>query len=121
MDIQEKIDIINKKIDNIESIINSKIDPLVDLVQVLIKNGIERCNNETQNDVEIKNTPDLLYKECQNNVLIYGNKTYENKELIKSTFRDAGWDKQKTAWVFKKFDNFEKVLLDVFPNIIKDQ
>lgn len=117
MNNEEKIDYLINKIEKIEQIITSKIDPMVDLIQVLIQNGIKNCSENP----ETENNPELLYKEDENIILITGTKTYENKELIKSTFKDSSWDKQKSAWVFKKFEDYETVLLNVFPNIIKRQ
>ena len=50
-----------------------------------------------------------------------GKKTYDNRELIKTTFKGSSWNKEKSAWTFKIFEGYEKILLEVFPNIIKGQ
>ena len=116
----ERLDSIDKKIENVENIIENKLDPLLNLLQVIINTSIVKDNSsdESQN---ITQPIELMYVEQNDNVYISGTKTYSNRDLIKTTFKGASWDKEKTAWSFKKFPNYEDVLVEVFPNIIKGQ
>ena len=62
-----------------------------------------------------------FYKEDNEYIYITGSKTYDNRELIKATFRGASWNKERSAWAFRKFEDYEQIITDVFPNIIKGQ
>ena len=115
---------INERLDRIEQSINHKLDPLLELLQAVIKNGLKLANN-TPNETESVNentpVPELSYKEDNEYIYITGSKTYDNRELIKATFRGASWNKERSAWAFKKFEGYEQIITDVFPNIIKGQ
>lgn len=113
-----------ERLDRIEQIINHKLDPLLELLQAVIKNGLKLSNNtpnETENEIVNVPVPELTYKEDNEYIYITGSKTYDNRELIKTTFRGASWNKEKSAWAFKKFEDYETIITDVFPNIIKGQ
>jgi len=110
-----------QRLDRIEQSINSKLDPLLDLLQVVIKNGLKKSSSESVEISEPEIRPELMYYSDCENVYIHGKKTYDSREVIKATFKGASWNKEKSAWSFKKFDDYEKTLTSVFPNIIKDQ
>lgn len=108
-----------ERLDKIEESINSKLDPLIDLLQTIISTSLKKT--ATYTETSSAPPPDLMYTSDAENVYISGNKTYDNRELIKTTFRGSGWNKEKSAWTFKKFEDYEKTLVNVFPNIIKGQ
>lgn len=114
-------DIILERLDKIEQIINAKIDPLLDLLQTVISTSLKKNNTKSSPEPEQTVVPDLIYMSDSENVYISGNKTYDNRELIKATFKGSSWNREKSAWTFKKFEEYEKTLLEVFPNIIKGQ
>lgn len=120
-DISQHLESIELRLQNIEQVIEAKLDPLLDLLQAVIKTNL--VNSNANKTPEQENTPpvELMYSEQSDNVYISGTKTYNNREIIKTTFKGASWDKEKSAWSFKKFTDYEKTLTDVFPNIIKDQ
>ena len=103
--------------------INNKIASLVDLLQIIITNVINKSslNSEIKDSNNSEINSDLMYYSDEDSVYIHGKKTYENKDLIKKTFKGSSWCKDKSAWTFKKFENYEKILNEAFPNIIKDQ
>ena len=119
--ISQRLESIELRLQNIEQVIEAKLDPLLDLLQAVIKTNL--VNSNASKTTEQENTPpvELMYSEQGDNVYISGTKTYNNREIIKATFKGASWDKEKSAWSFKKFTDYEKTLTDVFPNIIKDQ
>lgn len=119
--ISQRLESIELRLQNIEQVIEAKLDPLLDLLQAVIKTNL--VNSNANKTPEQENTPpvELVYSEQGDNVYISGTKTYNNREIIKATFKGASWDKEKSAWSFKKFTDYEKTLTDVFPNIIKDQ
>lgn len=120
-DISQRLESIELRLQNIEQVIEAKLDPLLDLLQAVIKTNL--VNSNANKTPEQENTPpvELMYSKQGDNVYISGTKTYNNREIIKATFKGASWDKEKSAWSFKKFTDYEKTLTDVFPNIIKDQ
>jgi len=120
-DISQRLESIELRLQNIEQVIEAKLDPLLDLLQAVIKTNL--VNSNANKTPEQENTPpvELMYSEQADSVYISGTKTYNNREIIKATFKGASWDKEKSAWSFKKFTDYEKTLTDVFPNIIKDQ
>tara|TARA_Y100000992_G_C21272305_1_gene497645 strand:- start:1383 stop:1742 length:360 start_codon:yes stop_codon:yes gene_type:complete len=116
--LSQRLESIEQRLQNIEQIIEGKLDPLLELLQLVIK------TNLTKDKTTIEPVPppvDLMYSEHSDTVYITGTKTYNNREIIKATFKGASWDKEKSAWSFKRFDDYEKTLLNVFPNILKDQ
>jgi hypothetical protein len=106
------------RLERIEKIINAKIDPLVELLQVIIKNNLK---NNTAPETTPIISPELIYTQDGEYIYISGTKTFDNRELIKATFKGASWNKEKSAWAFKYFEEFETVISGVFPNIIKGQ
>lgn len=116
----ERLDYIDKKLENIENIIEKKIEPLLDLLQVVINTNIatDKIRDEPQNTTQLN---ELMYIEQNDTVYISGTKTYFNRDLIKATFKGSSWDKEKTAWSFKKFPEYEDIMLQVFPNIVRGQ
>lgn len=110
-----------ERLDRIEQSINTKLDPLLDLLQTVIKNGLKKSSSGNSEISEPEIPPELMYYSDQENVYIHGKKTYDSRELIKTTFKGSSWNREKSAWSFKKFDDYEKTLTSVFPNIIKDQ
>lgn len=120
MDEMKKNEIL-ERLDKIEESINSKLDPLLDLLQTIISTSLKKAATYTEIETSSAPLPDLMYTSDAENVYISGNKTYDNRELIKTTFRGSSWNKEKSAWTFKKFEDYEKTLVNVFPNIIKGQ
>jgi hypothetical protein len=126
-DISQRLEYIELRLQNIEKVIESKLDPLLDLLQAVIKTNLVNANANVNVNVNKTAQPEtsppveLMYSEQGDSVYISGTKTYNNREIIKATFKGASWDKEKSAWSFKKFTDYEKTLTDVFPNIIKDQ
>lgn len=111
-----------ERLDRIEESINAKLDPLLNLLQTIISTGLKKTGSSIENEsLDKVQTPDLAYTSDSENVYISGNKTYDNRELIKTTFKGSSWNKEKSAWTFKKFEDYEKTLVNVFPNIIKGQ
>jgi len=102
------------KLDGIEL----NMSPLLDLLNTLIKNNISIDTLEEE-PKEVK--PELAYRVEGDNVYIYGTKTFDNKEIIKSSFKNTSWSKENSSWTFKVFDNYEKTFETFFPNIVKDQ
>ena len=114
----DKLDEINTKLD----LIISKMIPLVDILQVIIKNNIPP---ETLADSPKKEIPELAFKVepiseniVRRNVYIYGKKTYENRDLIKSNFSNATWNKENNSWMFSYYVNIEQDVKNLFPNIV---
>ena len=120
MDEMNKNEIL-ERLDKIEESINSKFDPLIDLLQTIISTSLKKTATYTETETSSALLPDLMYTSDAENVYVSGNKTYDNRELIKTTFRGSSWNKEKSAWTFKKFGDYEKTLVNVFPNIIKGQ
>jgi uncharacterized protein YdcH (DUF465 family) len=113
--LEEKLDSLEEKVDGIE--IN--MSPLLDLLNNLIKTNIAEDTLGPPEPTEVK--PELAYRVEGDNVYIYGTKTYDNREIIKSSFKNASWSKENSAWTFKVFDNYPSTFDTFFPNIIKGQ
>jgi len=120
-DISQRLESIELRLQNVEQVIEAKLDPLLDLLQAVIKTNLVNSNANKTPEQENAQVVELMYNEQGDNVYISGTKTYNNREIIKATFKGASWDKEKSAWSFKKFTDYEKTLTDVFPNIIKDR
>lgn len=119
-ELYSEIQKINTVLVSIEEKINKKIDPLVELLQVIVRKNLMEINeNEGKNIVKEK--PPFYYVVEDELVIIKGKKTYSNKDKIKENFKDSIWNKEKSAWTFKKFENYEDKLKEVFPDIVKDQ
>lgn len=115
-EIEEKIDNLGEKLDSLEL----NMSPLLDLLNTLIKNNISVDTLEEE-PKEVK--PELAYRVDGDNIYIYGKKTFDNKDLIKSTFKNASWSKENSAWTFSVTLNpeYEDKLNKSFPNIVKGQ
>ena len=144
MDLEEEINAIDARFERLEEILNKmdsrfenleskfesleerlegielNMSPLLDLLNTLIKNNIsvETLEEEPK---QTEQKPELAYRVNEDNIYIYGTKTYDNRGLIKSAFKNASWSKENNAWTFKVFDNYEDTLTKLFPNIIKGQ
>ena len=109
-----------ERLDRIEETLKGKLEPLLDLLQTVINTNINKSGlSETGTEPAKADKPELMYTTDEENVYISGTKTYDNRTLIKATFQGSSWNKERSAWAFKKFDNFEETLTNVFPNIIK--
>jgi len=119
--VDNRIKIIEDKLEKIEQ----KMGPLLELLETIIRTKIDKNTIDVENmnisPKEIKETRDLVYKMENDTVCIYGNKTYSCKDLIKASFKGASWNKEKSAWSFKIFENYDNIITSVFPDIIKDQ
>jgi len=119
--VDNRIKIIEDKLEKIEQ----KMGPLLELLETIIRTKIDKNTIDVENmnisPKEIKETRDLVYKMENDTVCIYGNKTYSFKDLIKASFKGASWNKEKSAWSFKIFENYDNIITSVFPDIIKDQ
>jgi hypothetical protein len=63
---------------------------------------------------------DLYYVIGEEFIFIKGKKTYQNKDKIKMSLNGV-WSKEKSAWAFRKYENFEETLKEVFPDITEGQ
>ena len=94
----------------------SNLAPLLDLLHSIIKTNI---SDDTLGRVEPRETkPDLAWRVEDDNIYIYGNKTFDNRELIKSSFKNASWSKMHSAWTFKVFENYADTIAKFFPTIL---
>ena len=126
---QKRFDSLEEKLDGFDACFDSleeKMDaielnmaPLLDLLNNLIKTNISEDTLGPPEPKEVK--PELSYRVEGDNVYIYGTKTFDNKEIIKSSFKNTSWSKENSSWTFKVFDNYEKTFETFFPNIVKDQ
>lgn len=122
----EELSGINQRIETIEKNLNGKMDSLLDLLRDIITTNLRNTNtnnNVSESATECVNTigePELYYIIGEEFIFIKGKKTYQNKDKIKTVFNGI-WNKEKFAWAFKKYDDFEKKLLEVFPDITKGQ
>ncbi len=112
---------INKRLESLEAKLD-KLLPVIDLLDTVIRANINKT--DTLTDAKPKefdpNGRELVYMLRDNIVYIYGTKTFQYRDLIKSSFKDVSWCKDKSSWTFQNFDNFEESLLNIFPNIIKE-
>ena len=116
--IQNNITTIEEKLDTVIS----KLIPLVDILQTIIKTNINKDTKETKGVNSKEEIPDLAFRVdsgtefCNRNVYIYGKKTYDNKDTIKKNF-NCRW--VNSSWVFDYEEGVEKKIFDLFPDIIK--
>ena len=68
----------------------------------------------------ITNEHRLVYTVKEDSIYIYGTKTYQFRELIKSSLTDASWCKEKQAWKCKVFNNYDTYITSIFQGIPKD-
>jgi hypothetical protein len=120
-DVVEELKHINKKLDTIDKKLSVERDSLFELLRDIVTTSLRNTNEgvgvKSQPDIV---EPDLYYIIGEEFVLIKGKKTYQNKDKIKIELNSA-WNKEKSAWAFKKFENFEEKLKEVFPNITEGQ
>jgi hypothetical protein len=145
MDLEEEVNVIDTRFERMEEILNKmdsrfenleskfenleerlegielNMSPLLDLLNTLIKNNISVDTLEEEPEKKQEYKPELAYRVDGENIYIYGTKTYDNRSLIKSVFKNANWSKENSAWTFKVFDNYEDTITEFFPNIIKGQ
>ena len=115
-----RINIIEEKLEKLEK----RMEPLLELLETINKQNIDKTSMEEENvssPKEIKETRDLVYKVENDVIYIYGTKTYNTKDLIKASFKGASWNKERSAWSFKLFENYDSIITNIFPDIIKDQ
>lgn len=122
-----ELSIINKKLDAIDKNLNGKIDCLIDLLRDIVTTNLRNTSTSTStNTSEIVpenasvSEPELYYAIGEEFIFIKGKKTYQNKDKIKTSFNGV-WNKEKFAWAFRKYENFEEKLKEVFPDIIEGQ
>jgi hypothetical protein len=118
----EELKCINKKLDTIDKKLHTERDSLIELLRDIVTTGLRNTNTNTPRDDNKQENiePDLYYIIVEDDVFIKGKKTYQNKDKIKTSFNGT-WNKEKTAWSFKKFDNFEEKLKEEFPDITEGQ
>lgn len=111
---------LDKKIDTIEKNINGKMESLIDLLRDIVTTNLRNTHNSTSETVSVKSEPDLYYISEEDFIFIKGKKTFQNKDKIKKIFNGI-WNKEKSAWAFKKCENFEEKLKENFPDITEGQ
>ena len=114
--LESKFESLEERLEGIEL----NMSPLLDLLNTLIKNNIS-IETVEEEPKQTEQKPELAYRVNEDNIYIYGTKTYDNRGLIKSAFKNASWSKENSAWTFKVFDKYEDTLKEFFPNIIKGQ
>jgi hypothetical protein len=118
-----ELSIINKKLDAIDKNLNSKIECLIDLLRDIVTTNLRNTSTNTSEIVPENapvSEPELYYAIGEEFIFIKGKKTYQNKDKIKTSFNGV-WNKEKFAWAFRKYENFEEKLKEVFPDIIEGQ
>jgi hypothetical protein len=119
-DVVEELKCINKKLDTIDKKLHTERDSLVELLRDIVTTGLRNTNAQREENKKENIEPDLYYIIVEDDVFIKGKKTYQNKDKIKTSFNGT-WNKEKSAWSFKKFDNFEEKLKEEFPDITEGQ
>jgi len=118
-----ELSIINKKLDAIDKNLNGKIDCLIDLLRDIVTTNLRNTITNTTETVSENATvteQDLYYVIGEEFIFIKGKKTYQNKDKIKMSLNGV-WSKEKSAWAFRKYENFEETLKEVFPDITEGQ
>lgn len=111
---------INNKLDAIDKKLNFERDSLVELLRDIVTTGLRNTNTQRDDNKQETTEPDLYYIIEEEFIFIKGKKTYQNKDKIKFNLNGT-WNKEKSAWSFKKFENFEEKLKEVFPDITEGQ
>lgn len=119
-DVVEELICINEKLDTIDKKLHTERDSLVELLRDIVTTGLRNTNTQREENKKENIEPDLYYVIIEDNVFIRGKKTYQNKDKIKMNLNGT-WNKEKSAWSFKKFDNFEEKLKEEFPDITEGQ
>lgn len=119
-DVVEELRCINEKLDTMDKKLHTERDSLVELLRDIVTTGLRNTNTQREENKQEIVEPDLYYIIVEDNVFIKGKKTYQNKDKIKTNLNGV-WNKEKSAWSFKKFDNFEEKLKEEFPDITEGQ
>ena len=119
-DVVEELRCINKKLDTIDKKLHTERDSLVELLRDIVTTGLRNTTTQREENKKENIEPDLYYIVVEDDVFIKGKKTYQNKDKIKTSLNGT-WNKEKSAWSFKKFDNFEEKLKEEFPDITEGQ
>lgn len=122
-DVVEELKCIDKKIDMIEKNLNGKMDSLIDLLRDIVTTNLRNTSTnaaETVSENATVTEQDLYYAIGEEFIFIKGKKTYQNKDKIKMSLNGV-WNKEKSAWAFRKYENFEEKLKEVFPDITEGQ
>lgn len=118
-DVVEKLECIDKKLDTVDKKLNIERDSLVELLRDIVTTSLRNTDTNTSKSEE-NIEPDLYYTIGEEFIFIKGKKTYQNRDKIKTSLNGT-WNKEKSAWSFKKFDNFEEKLKEEFPDITEGQ
>lgn len=119
-DVVEELRCINEKLDTMDKKLHTERDALVELLRDIVTTGLRNTNTQREENKQEIVEPDLYYTIVEDNVFIKGKKTYQNKDKIKTNLNGV-WNKEKSAWSFKKFDNFAEKLKEEFPDITEGQ
>lgn len=119
-DVVHELKCINNKLDNIDKKLNFEHDSLVELLRDIVTTGLRNTNVQRDETQRETTEPDLYYIIGEEFIFIKGKKTYQNKDKIKTSLNGM-WNKEKSAWSFKKYENFEEKLKEVFPDITEGQ
>lgn len=120
-DVVEELRCINEKLDTIDKKLHTERDSLVELLRDIVTTGLRNTNTPREENNQVGNVePDLYYIIGEEFIFIKGKKTYQNKDKIKMNLNGL-WSKEKSAWAFKKCENFKEKLKEVFPDITEGQ
>lgn len=119
-DVVHELKCINNKLDNIDKKLNFERDSLVELLRDIVTTGLRNTNVQRDDNKQETTEPDLYYIIGEEFIFIKGKKTYQNKDKIKTSLNGM-WNKEKSAWAFKKHENFEEKLKEAFPDITEGQ
>ena len=119
-DVVHELKCINSKLEAIDKKLNFERDSLVELLRDIVTTGLRNTNVRRDDNKQETTEPDLYYIVEEEFILIKGKKTYQNKDKIKFNLNGT-WNKEKSAWSFKKYENFEEKLKEVFPEITEGQ
>jgi len=119
-DVVEELRCINKKLDIIDKKLNFERDSLVEILRDIVTTGLRNTNVQRDDNKQETTEPDLYYIIGEEFIFIKGKKTYQNKDKIKTSLNGM-WNKEKSAWAFKKYENFEEKLKEIFPDITEGQ
>lgn len=119
-DVVEELKSINNKLVAIDKKLDFERDSLVELLRDIVTTGLRNTNTQRDDNKQETVEPDLYYIIEQEFIFIKGKKTYQNKDKIKLNLNGT-WNKEKSAWSFKKYENFEEKLKEVLPDITEGQ
>lgn len=119
-DVVKELRCINEKLSIIDKKLHTERDSLVELLRDIVTTGLRNTIAPRDDNKQETVESDLYYTIVEDNIFIKGKKTYQNKDKIKNNLNGT-WNKEKSAWSFKKFDNFEEKLKEEFPDITEGQ